>query len=218
LSELCASRQKWQSEFEQVERMREWVLKTEVILSKGAGQLAQTEEPTAVAGANAETEQKVGQEFDAWCEELKQMLVSGVLSEVEEKNLKHFLAITANLRPHLLKCYGVAGLPRTNNELEGFIRSLKTRYRRVSGRKNWGSYLLKYGTSLAYYEYLGKNSADEKELLERLCQVSAVEWRRVREEERGKRQNQLKRFRFRHDSQKYLGELNRRWEQTLVGT
>jgi hypothetical protein len=146
------------------------------------------------------------------------MLVSGVLSEVEEKNLKHFLAITANLRPHLFKCYSVEGLPRTNKELEGFIRSLKTRYLRVSGRKNWGSYLLKYGTSLAYQEYLERNSADEAEFLERLRQVSAVEWRREREKEREKRQNQLKRFRFRHDRQKYLGELNRRWEQTLAGT
>jgi hypothetical protein len=36
----------------------------------------------------------------------------------------------------LFTCYDVEGLPRTNNELERFIRQIKTGYRRVSGRKN----------------------------------------------------------------------------------
>jgi hypothetical protein len=53
-----ASRQKWQSEFEPVERMREGVLKTEAILGNTARQLVETKEQRGVAGANAETEQK----------------------------------------------------------------------------------------------------------------------------------------------------------------
>jgi len=39
--------------------------------------------------------------------------------------------------PRLFHCDDVAGMPRTNSDLEGFIRSVKTRYRRISGRKNW---------------------------------------------------------------------------------
>jgi hypothetical protein len=39
-------------------------------------------------------------------------------------------------------------------DMEGYIRSLKTRYRRVSGRKNWNSYLLRYGRCVAYYDWL----------------------------------------------------------------
>jgi len=48
-----------------------------------------------------------------------------------------------NLRSHLVQCYDQEGFPRTNNEMERSIRALKTRYRRISGRKNWNSYLLR---------------------------------------------------------------------------
>ena len=42
--------------------------------------------------------------------------------------------------------------PHTNNDMEGSIQGLKTRYRRISGRKNWNSYLLRYERSVAYYD------------------------------------------------------------------
>jgi len=109
-------------------------------------------------------------------------------------------------------------MPRTNNDMEGYIRSLKTRYRRVSGRKNWGSYLLRYGRSVAYYEYLNRAGWSEAEMRKLLEGVEAELWRKMRQNDRLEQQAQLKRFRFKRDSEKYLAELVERWEDSLVGT
>jgi len=59
------------------------------------------------------------------------------LPAAEPQCLEHFLHVTSNMGPQLLLCYDLGDLPRTNNDMEGFIRSLKIRYRRISGRKNW---------------------------------------------------------------------------------
>src|SRR6266487_5609078 len=67
--------------------------------------------------------------------------------------LTEFLQVLSNLRPYLVQCYDREEFPRTNNDMEGSIRRLKTRYRRISGRKNWNAYLLRYGRSVAYYEW-----------------------------------------------------------------
>jgi hypothetical protein len=53
------------------------------------------------------------------------------------------------LRPGLVQCYDIDGFPRTNNEMERTIRAIKMHYRRISGRKNWNNYLLRYGRCVA---------------------------------------------------------------------
>jgi hypothetical protein len=47
----------------------------------------------------------------------------------------HFRKVTRSYWPGLFRSYGVAGLPRTNNELEQFFGSYRYHERRCSGRK-----------------------------------------------------------------------------------
>ena len=47
----------------------------------------------------------------------------------------HFLKVTRSYWPGLFRCYDVADLPRTNNELEQFFGSYRYHERRCSGRK-----------------------------------------------------------------------------------
>lgn len=47
----------------------------------------------------------------------------------------HFEKATRSYRPRLFACYDVAGLPRTNNDLEQFFGSYRYHERRCSGRK-----------------------------------------------------------------------------------
>jgi hypothetical protein len=47
----------------------------------------------------------------------------------------HFRRVTRSYWPGLFRCYDVAGLPRTNNELEQFFGSYRYHERRASGRK-----------------------------------------------------------------------------------
>ena len=49
----------------------------------------------------------------------------------------------------LFASYDVTGLPRTNNELERYIRQIKMSQRRVSGRKNVQDFIIRYGAYAA---------------------------------------------------------------------
>ena len=71
----------------------------------------------------------------------------------------------SNLRPHLVQCYDREDFPRTNNDMERSIRRLKTRYRRISGRKNWNAYVLRYGRSAAYYEWWEQDAIRRQQLV-----------------------------------------------------
>jgi len=55
----------------------------------------------------------------------------GALAEA----LDNFRKVTRSYWPGLFRCYDVAGLPRTNNDLEQFFGSYRYHERRASGRK-----------------------------------------------------------------------------------
>ncbi len=147
-------RKEWQGKMSQIQRMQTWVIETEHIL---AGDWAKEEEEI--------TNQAVTERFDAWLALLQAHLSSEeMLTEIEKACLEHFLKVSRSLRPRLTCCYDIPGLPRTNNDTEGYIRGLKTRYRRVSGRKNWNAYLLRYGQSIAYFDSFEQAGLDEHAL------------------------------------------------------
>src|SRR6266487_1824131 len=112
------------------------------------------------------------------------------------------------------QCYDLPSLPRTNNDMEGFIRALKTRYRRISGRKNWNRYLLRYGRRVAYYEAHRHQSAGPNDLTARVRGVPHAGWRRARAEQRACQEEQLKQYRFRHRRTQFLAGLEARWAAT----
>ena len=192
----------------QIQRMQTWVIETEHIL---AGDWIKEGEDL--------TNQMVAERFDAWLATLQAQL-SGeeTLTETEKECLTHFLQVSRSLRPRLICCYDVPGLPRTNNEMEGYIRGLKTRYRRVSGRKNWNAYLLRYGQSIAYFDSFEQAGFDEHTFFTRLTSVDHRTWRETRDHHRSIQSDRLQVFRFRHKPESYLQELENRWEQTLSGT
>ena len=200
-------RKEWEAKKVQIRQMQKWVIETESIL---AGDWTEEEEPT---------NQMVAERFDEWLATLQAQL-SGEegLSDIEKECLTHFLQVSRNLRPRLICCYNVPGLPRTNNEMEGYIRGLKTRYRRVSGRKNWNAYLLRYGQCIAYFDSFEQAGFDEQALFTRLASVDHRTWRETRQHHRSIQCDRLQVFRFRHKPESYLQDLENRWEQTLCGT
>jgi hypothetical protein len=208
LQEILALRKEWQEKMSQIQRMQTWVIETEHIL---AGDWIKEGEDL--------TNQMVAERFDAWLATLQAQL-SGeeTITEIEKECLMHFLQISRNLRPRLICCYDVPGLPRTNNEMEGYIRGLKTRYRRVSGRKNWNAYLLRYGQSIAYFDSFEQAGFDEHAFFTCFCRVDHQVWRETRDHHRSIQSDRLNVFRFRQKPEQYLQELENRWEQTLTGT
>jgi hypothetical protein len=185
--------------------MRAWILETERVL---AGNWAHS--------PHEMTNQTVGQRFDALKAHLAEQLVTSTsMSEIEHTCLAHFLKVSESLRPRLIQCYDLPGLPRTNNDMEGYIRKLKTRYRRISGRKNWNAYLLRYGQCIAYYDCFAQTVTDAVGMSTLLSRVEHQQWRQARTQNRHDHEDRVKMYRFRHQRDEYLQQLASRWSQSL---
>jgi hypothetical protein len=181
--------------------MRSWVVEAEHILD---GSWATSED--------AVNNERVGQRFDQWCTRLTEHLSDGTLGELQQNCLQEFLQVLSNMRPYLIQCYDHTTFPRTNNDTEREIRSIKTRYRRISGRKNWNSYLLRYGRCVAFYEWWEHEPDRSSQLVHHLRQVTPQQWRELRRQITAGQSEQLKRFRFRCKRTTYLSSLESRWE------
>jgi len=187
----------------QIASMRRWVFEVEHIFD---GSWASHAEEIR----NAE----VGKRFDAYLERLSRFVEAPERTEDEKLRLGHLLKVLTHLRPGLVQCYDLEGFPRTNNEMERTIRASKMHYRRISGRKSWNNYLLRYGRCVVYQEWWAHQPGGEAQLQARLRSVPSSSWRGVRQETRHCHQEQLNRFRFRHRPLDYLASLELKWEQT----
>jgi hypothetical protein len=198
---IVAERTVWAPQLAQVSRMRQWVLAAEHLLDgswAGPGEIV--------------SNQTVGRRLDRWRQTLARQLAKGMFSELEQACLTEFLQVLSNLRPYLVQCYDRQDFPRTNNELERSIRALKTQYRRISGRKNWNSYLLRYGRCVAYAAWWEQDAAHQKLFEQRVARLDRTRWRELRQETKAAQGEHLKRFRFRHKRQQFLASLEARWE------
>jgi hypothetical protein len=205
---LTARRTRWQTDLDTVRCMHARVLEAEQILSGDA--LRADNLPV--------TNATVGQRFDAWCATLHDQMPEEPESPTERRCLQHFLHVTDNMRPQLIQCYDLEGLPRTNNDMEGFIRSIKTRYRRLSGRKNWNRYLLRYGRRVAYYEAAVRRGEGGAAVDGGVGSVSHQQWRTARAAQRASQEEQLKQYRVRHRRRQFLAGLEARWAETTLRT
>ncbi len=200
LCAIVAERTLWSEQLAQVKRMRQWVLDVEGILDGSWSH----------AGAVV-SNAKVGRRLDTWRRQMSRHLTDGTLSELEQECLAVFLKHLTNLRSHLVQCYDQEGFPRTNNEMERSIRALKTRYRRISGRKNWNSYLLRYGRAVAYFEWWEQDAPRRQQLVEQASRLDRLRWRVLRRDATNAQREQLTRFRFRHKREAFLCSLEERW-------
>src|SRR6266446_10707960 len=173
LKAIVAERAAWADQLAQVKRMHQWVMEVEHLLDES---LAQPGEVVSNA--------TVGSRLDAWRARMAPQLTDGTLSELEQECLTEFLQVLSNQRPHLVQCYDRQDFPRTNNDMERSIRRIKTQYRRISGRKNWNAYLLRYGRCVAYQEWWHQQPDGDARLHARLVHVAPASWRQVRQETR----------------------------------
>jgi hypothetical protein len=200
LQAIVAERAAWTDPLVQVKRLHSWLLEVEHLLDR-----------SLVPAGEVMSNVTVGSRLDGWRERMATQLTDGSLSELERECLTELLQVLSNLRPHLVQCYDREDFPRTNNDMERSIRGLKTQYRRVSGRKNWNAYLLRYGRCVAYAAWWEQDTAHRKLLEQRAAQLDRVRWRELRRETTVAQSEQLMRFRFRHKRQALLASLEERW-------
>jgi hypothetical protein len=216
LSSIVKEREGWRERIEQARRMRQWVLNAEHLLDglwtdqEGATKEREPGEKEADKKKNWQvTNEQVRLRFDEWITTMTQDLTEAPLSKRERECLKQFLQVLSNARPFLIQCYDLAGFPRTNNEMEGIIRRVKARYRRISGRKNWNVYLLRYGRCIVFYEWWQTDPERWHQFEHQTQQIDPGRWRQMRKETTSAQSEQLKRFR--HKREAYLCALENRW-------
>jgi hypothetical protein len=131
--------------------------------------------------------------------------------------LAQFVGVLTRMQPHLFAWIQQSNLPRTNNDLERFIRAMKPRYRRMSGRKNWQAYLLRSGQRIAFYEACCQ-TGDALTFERHLRRVAFAQWPRARQQHRPLAHRLRTQFRFAHRRPNILRMLEDRWAQALDST
>lgn len=125
---------------------------------------------------------------------------------------QHLIKTIRNRWWGLFTCYRVPGLPATNNGQETFFNHLKQGQRRINGHKSVPEFIVRYG---AYAAYLDPRETFNQ-LLERLRQVSDAEFQIARQAWREHEAQLHKTYRFRHDRDKFLKELEANWEKIAL--
>ena len=186
----------------QLRRQRQWLIDLEHLL-----------DPSKQPDQSSLTSQSVARAVDQY---LTKLLVK-VAADTDKEDHQVAVHINITFRNRwwgLFTCYDVEHLPRTNNDLETYMRRIKTGQRRVSGRKNVHSFIIRYGRYAACVDY--RESVDD--LLARLRQVSHDDFLRERAALDTALLRQQKRHRFRHHQDEYLRELEERWATAVEKT
>lgn|SRR5512147_530037 len=197
LLKVADHRNPFQVQAEHLRRQRQWLIDLDRLM-----ELEQDPKPTQQSVSQA-----VDQYLVCLLDRVEQSGDAGDQAAAHQIN-----QILRNLWWGLFTCYEVAGLPRTNNDLEQFIRRIKMGQRRISGRKNVQDFVLRYGSFVAFVDY----AESEEELRNRLAQVSQEDFLKecgalnmiiVKEQ---------KIHRFRYHRPAFLSDLEIQWERVVT--
>jgi hypothetical protein len=189
----------FQAQAESLRGQRQWLFDLDHLL-----ELEQQPKPTR---------QSVSQAVDLYLKSLlDQVKISG--TDEDKETASQINQIFRNLWWGLFTCYEVEGLPRTNNDLEQFIRRMKMGQRRISGRKNVHDFILRYGSFAAFVDH----AESEDDLLIRLAQVSQADFLKERNTMNMIVVKEQKVHRFRFHREAFLADLENRWEMTVAST
>ncbi len=143
---------------------------------------------------------------------LVDLLADSIHDAEDQRVAEHINKIFRSFWWGLFTCYDVEGLPRTNNELERFIRQIRMGYRRVSGRKKVHDFIIRYGSYVALIDL--SESLDD--LLARMGEVDQEEFLKERKRLNLSLLEEAKIQRFQHHRSEYLAELEARWEAAVA--
>jgi hypothetical protein len=116
----------------------------------------------------------------------------------------HFRKVSSSYWRGLFHCYGVAGLPRTNNDLEHLFGSNRYHERRCTGRRNASPAMVLRGP----VRLIAATGSRTESLTPRdLAPTDLDAWRRQRAELEQRREARMQRFRFRRNPDAYLKTL-----------
>jgi hypothetical protein len=127
--------------------------------------------------------------------------------------LAHFHKVTRSYWPGLFHCDSLADVPRTNNDLEQFFGAHRYHERRATGRKGASPALVLRGmVRMAACAATRLRSFAGEELVPENLQ----NWQALRQQLESRRQQRVRRSRFRRDPDTYLERLEKALLQLIL--
>jgi hypothetical protein len=112
----------------------------------------------------------------------------------------------------LFTCYDHYYIPRTNNDLEQFFRQTKACHRRITGLRNWNSYIVRNGEMIV----LVSDALRQKHVIARLRTVSYEDYKERTAKWNKRLFGSVQRRRFNRDPDSYLQNLEKQWDKEYV--
>ncbi|WP_090797788.1 hypothetical protein [Paenibacillus sp. GP183] len=112
----------------------------------------------------------------------------------------------------LFTCYDHYYIPRTNNDLEQFFRQTKACHRRITGLRNWNSYIIRNGEMIV----LVNDSFRQKHVIALLQKVSYKAYAERKLQWNNRLSEGVQRRRFNRDPQAFLQHLENQWDRVVV--
>lgn len=127
--------------------------------------------------------------------------------------VRHFIKVTRSYWPGLFHCYDVAGLPRTNNDLEQFFGRHRYHERRTTGRKAASPGLVLRGEARLL---AAAATRQRRYTAEDLAEADPLRRQQLRQRMEARRLRRVKRHQFRRDPQAYLRSLEEKLLQSAL--
>lgn len=112
----------------------------------------------------------------------------------------------------LFACYDHYFIPRTNNDLEQFFRRTKANHRRITGLRNWNSYIIRNGEMVVLVD----DALRQKHVIARLRTVSYETYKQRKAQWSERLAEGVRRRRFNRDPFTFLQNLEAQWEKTTI--
>jgi hypothetical protein len=127
--------------------------------------------------------------------------------------LAHFQKVTRSYWPGLFHCYHLSDVPRTNNDLEQFFGAHRYYERRATGRKGASPALVLRGSvrMVAWAATRLRSFAGEE-----LTPENLQHWQALRQQLESRRQQRVRRYRFRRNPDAYLEMLEKDLLQLIL--
>lgn len=157
-----------------------------------------------LANASQETGQQVRERYLAHLEHMQENFMTlGPLVEAFE----HFCHITDNFAAGLFRCYDIADLPRTNNDLEHCFGVVRVHERRATGRRGAIPGVVVRGSVRVM---AAVTSTKQVFSVEELRPRDYQRWRDLRQELQQREETRRQQWRFRKHPATYLAEVEAR--------
>ena len=127
--------------------------------------------------------------------------------ESDELMVNNLLNFSKGFWRGLFTCYDHYYIPRTNNDLEQFFRQTKASHRRITGLRNWNSYIVRNGEMIV----LVNDALRQEHVISRLRSVSFSRYKARKAQWDQRLTCVILRKKFNRNTEGYLNDLEHKW-------